>query len=182
MTRQEQIKKIITYLEENEEAAINCIEQLDDYNGFLDYNRYYNMEDLPMFYENDVENLLDRIYFGYDEDYSTTDKTTKFNPMRDYFKYSGYGNLVSSSEKDYSAFIDEYLIEELEDHRNDIYEIDDNLDLSVLFDELEKITILEADIKDLKDELQEETDTEEQKDLQEQIKELEKELEELEEA
>lgn len=182
MTRQEQIKKIITYLEENEEAAINCIEQLDDYNGFLDYNRYYNMEDLPMFYENDVENLLDRIYFGYDEDYSTTDKTTKFNPMRDYFKYSGYGNLVSSSEKDYSAFIDEYLIEELEDHRNDIYEIDDNLDLSVLFDELEKITILEADIKDLKDELQEETDAEEQKDLQEQIKELEKELEELEEA
>ena len=179
MTRQEQIKKIMTYLEENEEAAANCIEQLDSYNGFLDFNRYYNMEDLPMFYENDVENLLERIYFGYDEDYGVNDKTTKFNPMRDYFKYSGYGNLVSSSEKDYSAFIDEYLIEELENHRSDIYEIDDNLDLSVLFDELEKITILEADIKDLKDELQEETDKEEQEDLQEHIEELQDQIEEL---
>lgn len=180
MTRQEQIKKIITYLEENEEAAANCIEQLDDYNGFLDFNRYYNMEDLPMFYENDIENLLERIYFGYDEDYGMEDKTSQFNPNREYFKYSGYGNLVSSSEKDYSSFIDDSLIEELEKYRDDIYELDENIDLSVLFNELEKITILEADIKDLKDELQEETDEEEREELQEQIKELEKELEKME--
>lgn len=182
MTRQEQIKKIMTYLEENEEAAANCIEQLDDYNGFLDFNRYYNMEDLPMFYENDVENLLERIYFGYDEDYSVNDKTTKFNPMRDYFKYSGYGNLVSSSEKDYTAFIDDYLIEELEKYRSDIYELDDNIDLSVLFDNLTKITELEEELKDLEEELKEETDEEEQEDLQEQIEEIKKQLDELKEA
>lgn len=140
MTRQEQIKKIITYLEENEEAAANCIEQLDNYNGFLDFNRYYYMEELPQFYENDVENLLERIYFGYDEDYSTEEQKAPFNPLRDFFKYNAYGNLVSSNCKDYLSYIDDYLIEELETNRSDIYEIDDNIDLHVLFDELEEIT------------------------------------------
>lgn len=182
MTRQDKINEIIKYLEENEEAAVNCIEQLDNYNGFLDYNRYYYMEELPQFYENDVENLLDRIFYGYDEDYTTEEHTAPFNPRRDYFKYNGYGNLVSSNYKDYSSYIDDYLIEELENHKSDIYEIDDNIDLSILFNDLEKITILEADIKDLKNELQEETDEEKQEDIKEQIEELEKELEELKEA
>lgn len=182
MTRHKQIEKIITYLEENEEAAINCIEQLDDYNGFLYENRYYYMEDLPMFYENDVENLLDRIFYGYDEDYTTEDHQAPFNPRREYFKYNGYGNLVSSNYKDYSCYIDDDLIEKLEQYRSDIYEIDDNIELKVLFDNLETITILEGELKDLEEELQEETDEEEREDIKEQIEETKKQLEELEEA
>lgn len=177
MTREKKIEEIIKYLEENEEAAINCIEQLDDYNGFLNDDRYYNMEDLPMFYENDVENLLNRVYFGYDEDYSTDEQKAPFSPMRDFFKYNAYGNLVSSNYKDYSSFIDDYLIEELEKYKSDIYEIDDNIDLNILFNDLEKITELEEELTELKEELKEETDEEEREDLQEKIKELEKELE-----
>lgn len=180
MTRQEQIEKIITYLEENEEAAANCIEQLDDYNGFLDFNRYYNMEDLPIFYENDIENLLDRVYFGYDEDYSTEEQKATFNPLRDYFKYNGYGNLVSSNYKDYSSYIDDYLIEELENHKRDIYEIDDNIDLNILFNDLDKITVLEGELKDLEEELKEETDEEAQEDIKQEIEEVKKQLEEME--
>lgn len=180
MTRQEQIKKIITYLEENEEVANNCIEQLDDYDGYLNDDRYYYMEELPQFYENDVENLLDRVYFGYDEDYTTEEQEAPFNPTRDYFKYNGYGNLVSSNYKDYSSYIDDYLIEELEKYRSDIYEIDDNIDLSILFNDLTKITELEEELKDL-EELKEETDEEEQEDIKEQIEELKEQIEEMEE-
>lgn len=180
MTRQDKINEIKKYLENNEEALNNCIEELDSYNGYLNDDRYYYMEELPQFYENDVENLLDRVYFGYDEDYSTEEQKAPFNPLRDYFKYNGYGNLVSSNYKDYSSYIDDYLIEELENHKSDIYEIDDNIDLNILFNDLDKITVLEGELKDLEEELKEETDEEAQEDIKQEIEEVKKQLEEME--
>lgn len=137
------IEKITAYFNENEEIFNQCIEELDSYNGFLNDDRYYEMEMLDEFYRGtDPLELLQRAYFGRDDDNWTTDsrgdKTYgEFNPNRDYFYYNGYGNLVSSDYKDYSAHLDEYAINSMLKNRQYIDTIDDNDELKSLFDELE---------------------------------------------
>jgi hypothetical protein len=142
--REQTIEKIIEYFESNEEIFNQCIEELDSYNGFLGDDRYYEMEALKDFYHGvDPIELLNRAYFGHDHDTWTTDASGnkrygEFNPNRDYFYYNGYGNLVSSDYKDYSAHLDSYVIEEMNENRQYIDTIDDNIELSILFDELEE--------------------------------------------
>ena len=137
------IKEIIAYFEENEEIFNACIEELDSYNGYLNDNRYYEMEMLNEFYNGtDPIELLQRAYYGRDDDTWTIDASGnktygEFNPNRDYFYYNGYGNLVSSDYKDYSTHLDEYAIEAMRENRQYIDTIDDNDELSALFDELE---------------------------------------------
>jgi hypothetical protein len=138
------IEKIIEYFEENEEVFNSCIEELDSYNGYLNDDRYYLMEDLNEFYNGtDPIELLYRAYYGRDDDTWTTDangnKTYgEFNPNREYFYYNGYGNLVSSDYKDYSAHLDRYVIESMSENRNYIDSIESDEELSALFDELEE--------------------------------------------
>lgn len=142
--KEQTIKKILEYFDSNEEIFNQCIEELDSYNGFLSDDRYYEMEMLKDFYHGiDPIELLQRAYYGRDDDTWTTDsrgdKTYgEFNPNRDYFYYNGYGNLVSSNYKDYSAHLDERAIELMSEHRQYIDTIDNNIELSVLFDELEE--------------------------------------------
>ena len=38
------IEKILEYFKNNEEIFNNCIEELDSYNGYLNDDRYYEME------------------------------------------------------------------------------------------------------------------------------------------
>lgn len=142
--RQETINKILEYFKQNEDVFEQCIEELDSYNGYLGDDRYYDMEMLNEFY-NGVEpaEILARAFYGHDGDTYTTDGSGnntygEFNPNRDYFYYNGYGNLVSSDYKDYSAFLDENTVQEMSDCRNNIYSIDEDFDLSELFDELER--------------------------------------------
>lgn len=138
------IEKIIEYFEENEEVFNACIEELDSYNGYLNDDRYYLMEDLNEFYNGtDPIELLYRAYYGRDDDTWTTDargdKTYgEFNPNREYFYYNGYGNLVSSDYKDYSAHLDRYAIESMSENRSYIDSIESDEELSALFDELEE--------------------------------------------
>lgn len=137
------IKEIIAYFEENENIFNACIEELDSYNGYLNDDRYYEMEMLNEFYSGtDPMELLQRAYYGRDDDTWTIDASGnktygEFNPNRDYFYYNGYGNLVSSDYKDYSAHLDEYAINAMSENRQYIDTIDDNDELSALFDELE---------------------------------------------
>ena len=137
------VKKIIEYFEENENVFNNCIEELDSYNGYLGDDRYYYMEDLKDFYNGvDPIELLERAYYGHDADAWHTDGSGNkeygaFNPNRDYFTYNGYGNLISTDYKDYSAHLDKYVIESMSKNRHYIDSIDDNDELSALFDELE---------------------------------------------
>lgn len=138
------IEKIIDFFKENEELFNSCIEELDGYNGFLGDNRYYPMEELNELYR-DTEPLemLHRVFYGRDDDTWTTDAHGKksygeFNPNRDYFYYNGYGNLVSSDYKDYSAYLDHYAIEDMSNNRRWIDSIEDDEELSALFDELEE--------------------------------------------
>ena len=141
--REKTIEKIIAYFEENGDVFNDCIIQLDDYNGYLNDNRYNDMELLNEFY-NGAEplELLRRAFFGHDADNWHTDASgdkiyAEFNPNRDYFKYNGYGNLISTDYPDYSEHIDKYAIEEMSEYRHWIDAIDDNEELSELFDELE---------------------------------------------
>ena len=142
--REQTIKKILEYFESNEELFNQCIEELDSYNGFLGDDRYYEMEMLKDFYHGiDPIELLNRAYFGRDDDDWYTDSRGEkvygaFNPNRDYFYYNGYGNLVSSNYKDYFAHLDEWAIDDMLQARQYIDGIEDNAELSALFDELEQ--------------------------------------------
>lgn len=143
MNRNETIEKIIEYFNNNEEVFNAAVEELDGYNGYLNDNRYYGMEYLAEFYSGaDPIELLNRAYFGRDDDTWTTDNSGNrrygsFNPNRDYFYYNGYGNLVSSDYKDYTGYMDVYAVEAMSENRQYIYTIEENADLCALFDELE---------------------------------------------
>ena len=141
--REKTIEKIIAYFEENGDVFNDCIIQLDDYNGYLNDNRYNDMELLNEIYR-DTEPLeiLRRAFYGHDEDTWHTDshgikEYAEFNPNKNYYKFNGYGNLVSTDYLDYSEYIDKYAIEEMSDNRRWVDAIDDNDELSELFDELE---------------------------------------------
>ena len=134
---------IIAYFENNEDVFNDCMEELDGYNGYLGDDRYYSMEELNEFYrDSDPLEILYRAYYGQDDNTYTTDSNdnkiySEFNPNRDYFYYNGYGNLVSSDYKDYSAHLDHYAIEAMSDNRYYIYSINNDEELTALFDELE---------------------------------------------
>lgn len=142
-TTEEITADIIEYFENNEDIFNDCMEELDSYNGYLGDDRYYSMDELDELY-NGIEpsELLRRAFFGYDEETYTTDSSGNktygaFNPNRDYFRYNGYGNLVSADYKDYSGMLEPFAIEVMRENRDYIDSIDDNEELSALFDELE---------------------------------------------
>lgn len=141
-SKDEVIEAIKTYFEENEDTFTECIEELDSYNGYLGDDRYYEMYMIDEFYsECKPSELLDRIYYGHDDE---NGDSSEFCPNREYFYYNGYGNLVSSDYKDYSAHLDSYAIESMSEHRNYIDAIDRDEELSELFDILEEAETLEA--------------------------------------
>lgn len=137
------IEKIEQWFEENEEVFNDCIEELDSYNGYLGDDRYYSMDEMDeLYHDTDATEVLRRAFYGYDEETWTTDAHGQkeygpFNPNRDFFSYNGYGNLVSSDYKDYSAHLDHYAIEQMAQYRRYIDTIDREEELAALFDELE---------------------------------------------
>lgn len=144
-TKEMIIDDIITYFENNDDVFNDCMEELDGYNGYLGDNRYYSMDELDEFYIcSDPLEILRRAYYGQDDDTWTTDSNGnktygEFNPNRDYFYYNGYGNLVSSDYKDYSAHLGHYAIEAMSEYRCYIDSIEDNEELTALFNELEEV-------------------------------------------
>lgn len=144
-TAEEITADIIAYFEENEEEYNRAIEELDSYNGYLNDNRYYSMDDFNELHNGlQPDELLRRAFFGYDEETYTTDSNGNktygaFNPNRDYFRYNGYGNLVSADYKDYSANLDEWAVKAMSEHRYYIDSIEDSEELTALFDELEAV-------------------------------------------
>ena len=140
MTKEDIIKAIEEYFKENEDVFNDCIEELDGYNGYLGDDRYYSMEELDELYSGEsATEILRRAFYGYDEDTSTEESHTEFNPNRDYFRFNGYGNLVSADYKDYSAQLDHWAIESMIENRVYIDAIDDNEELKELFDAVEEM-------------------------------------------
>lgn len=142
-TTEEITDDIIEYFENNEDIFNDCMEELDSYNGYLGDDRYYLMDELDELHNGtEPSELLRRAFFGYDEETYTTDRDGNktygaFNPNRDYFRYNGYGNLVSADYKDYTGQLDKYAVESMSENRDYIDTIDDNEELTALFDELE---------------------------------------------
>ena len=139
-TKESIIENIVKWFEDNEDVFNQAIEELDSYNGYLGDDRYYSMDELDELYSGtEPTEILRRAFYGYDEDTSTEDRHTEFNPNRDYFRYNGYGNLVSADYKDYSDHLDAWAVESMDENRGDIYAIDENDELSELFDALDAI-------------------------------------------
>lgn len=142
--REHIINEIIAYFEEHENRFNECMEELDSYNGYLNDDRYYSMDELDeLFSTGTPSEILQRAYFGRDDDTWATDSSGnktygEFNPMREYFYFNGYGNLVSSDYKDYSHKLDEWAIESMSENRAYIDSIEDDSELAALFDELEE--------------------------------------------
>ena len=117
-------EKLMDLFKNDAELLNSTIEALDSYDGYLGDNKYYEMDALPeLFHGVDAIELLNRAYFGRDdESWHTNQHGEKeyhsFNPNREYFYFNGYGNLVSSSYKDYSAFLDEYFIDAIIENQN----------------------------------------------------------------
>lgn len=143
MRTEKEIRQELKDLFEEDNALFNeTIEELDSYNGYLGDDRYYFMEEingLPNDYGYNVTDILYRVFCGYNQDEYTTDGYGEkhygsFNLNCDYFKFNGYGNLVSAWDKDYSDFLDDYFIDNLLENRSSL-NID--ADIEALLDELE---------------------------------------------
>lgn len=135
--------EIIAYFKEHEDVYNEAAEELDAYNGCLGDDRYYSMDELDDLYKGiEPSEILARAFYGYDEETWTANKDGDkeygpFNPNREYFRYNGYGNLVSADYKDYTGLLDHYIIESMLENRDYIDTINDEPELSELFDELE---------------------------------------------
>lgn len=142
MRTEKEIRQELKDLFEEDEALFNeTIEELDSYNGYLGDDRYYFMENLTDYIDtSDLWNsLIYRMFYGRDDDcYITNSQGEKeysqFNPNRDYYYYNGYGNLVSSDDKDYSDYLNDYFIDNLLENRS---YLNLDTDIEVLLDELE---------------------------------------------
>lgn len=121
------IQSLIEFFREHEDLYNETIEELDGYNGYLGDDRYYNMEDLPeFFHDTDPIELLQRAFFGGDIYSYATDEDGRirygaFNPNRNYFTFNGYGNLLSTNYKDYSAHLDKWFIMALVENADYLY-------------------------------------------------------------
>jgi hypothetical protein len=126
MRTEKEIRQELKDLFEEDNALFNeTIEELDSYNGYLGDDRYYFMEDLTDYIDtSDLwSSLIYRMFYGRDDDcYITNSQGEKeysqFNPNREYYYYDGYGNLVSSDDKDYSNYLDDYFIDDLLENRS----------------------------------------------------------------
>lgn len=145
-TAEEVTTDIIEFFENNEDIYNEAIEELDSYNGYLGDDRYFSMDELDELYNGtEPSELLRRAFYGYDEQTYTTDRDGNktydaFNPNREYFRYNGYGNLVSADYKDYTGQLDKYAVESMSENRSYIDSIDNDEELTALFDELEAAT------------------------------------------
>lgn len=144
--KEQLIKRAIEIFEEDEDLFVECIEELDSYNGYLGDDRYYPMEELEVFANGRCPiDLLNQAYFGRDDEYWTYNSNGEkeyphsFNPNRNYFYFNGYGNLCSSDYKDYSARLDEWAIESMVENRVWVDGIYRNDELSEIFDKLEQM-------------------------------------------
>ena len=118
------VNELLAYYKENIDDFNSDIEELDSWNGYLGDELVVPMEELDEYYQGtDPLEVLRRAFFGYDDVCSTSEKKAPFNPNRDYFYINGYGNLVSTDERDYRAYLDEEFVEDIIDNAS-------NLDLS----------------------------------------------------
>jgi hypothetical protein len=120
-------EEITNYLEENEQEFICIIEELGSWNGYLDGDRWEDMDFLDDYLCN--EKPLDLLILG-----------KNFNPYDDYFRFDVYGNLESTNYKEYNDYISDYFIDDIIENYQ---RLDIPGDLDPLLMDLEKIQEVE---------------------------------------
>ncbi len=132
MKRTEVIEKIMNYFAENEDIFTCCLEELDSWNGYLGDDRWNDMDEIDDIFAGESPSyILARAYYGSDA------YGGEFRPYANYFKFNGYGNLVSSDYRDYSDYNTAQTVEDMADNRDKIDTIADEEELEQMFDELE---------------------------------------------
>lgn len=117
--------EILDYFENNEDEFNELIEELDGYNGYLNDDRYYDMDEFDELHSGSTPWEIARaIHFG------------NFNPCDNYFRYNAYGNLESNDYRDYSAYLDDNFVDEVIENRDEFWNLPDALE--ELLDELEE--------------------------------------------
>lgn len=115
------VNELLAYYKENTEEFVSDIEELDSWNGYLGGDKVIPMDELDDFYpEVEPSEILRRAFFGYDEPYAQFEIRSSFNPNREYFYLNGYGNLVSTDERDYSGYLDEDFVKNIIDNEPDL--------------------------------------------------------------
>lgn len=124
-------EEITNYLEENEQEFISIIEELDSWNGYLNGDRWKDMDFLDDYLCN--EKPLDLILLGRNSGHD-------FYPGDNYFRFDVYGNLESSNDREYNDYISDYFIDDiLENYQR----LDIPADLDPLLMDLERIQEVE---------------------------------------
>ena len=134
-TKEEVIQNLMDVFSEKEEVFCDYIEALDRYCGCLYDDLWLPMSELnnELEFDSPME-ILGKARFGYA--YGNSDEP--FNPYDEYFRYNGYGNLVSHYKKDYSDYLDEDHVTEMYENRRALGNVID-ADVEALFDELDAI-------------------------------------------
>ena len=118
--------EILDYFENNEDEFNELIEELDTWNGYLNDDHYYDMDEFDELHSGSTPWEIARaIHFG------------DFNPCDNYFRYNVYGNLESTDYKDYSNYLDDNFIDEIIDNADHLDYIPD--EVQELLDELEEV-------------------------------------------
>lgn len=112
--RDEIIRDIIDALNDDDTDLVRIVEQLDWYNGYLNDDRYYSMDEFNEILSGTTPfEIAMLIFYGDNEDHGGNG----FNPNADFFRFDGCGNLVSTRYKDYSDYVDKYLVDNLANNR-----------------------------------------------------------------
>ena len=110
MTYEELLAQLLDYFQQNDEDFTVSIEELDNYNNYLDRARIEPMDALDDYTEGlSVKDIMEAALRGsdaYGDEY--------FNPQRDYFYRSDYnGHFISTNDKDYSYWLDNDFVDSL---------------------------------------------------------------------
>lgn len=129
MKREELVEKLRELYEENEEAFNDDIEEFDNYCGLISSDdRYEDMEFIGDCFS--TQDALERAYYGYDEDGG------QFCPLRKYVCADCCGRFISSDHKDYSAYLDDNVINKIVNY---LEKNSDHLDYFHISDEANEI-------------------------------------------
>lgn len=91
--------KISEVLENDTDAFVEVCEELDSWNGFLNDARCFDMWDIDSFFNKPSELI---------------DKMDDFDPTDEYFYYTSYGNVTTSSDR-YDVYSDEVDVDDIID-------------------------------------------------------------------
>lgn len=110
-------QELLNYYKRNSEDFADDIEELDGWNDCLYEDKIFSMDELDEVLQ-DIKpsDILCSALFGHDEAHGKIKST--FNLDRDYFRFNGLGDLVSTDKRDYSDYLNDYFIQEIIDNKS----------------------------------------------------------------